>query len=107
QGYYAVKPHRSVTCDLVGDGLTLGCQTYSCDEVIDILNAQVAGNGALILAQQLIAAKLNVLRGASDTGTCDATGQTIHDAIIAADALLCPNTTDRLPTLSLDPSATS
>ena len=60
--------------------LTLGGIAYNQDQLLAILNTPVAGGDAtIILAHHLIAAKLNVLNGASDA---------INDEIAAADALL-------------------
>src|ERR1700693_592373 len=72
--------------------LTLGCQTYTEAELLTILNTSVgSGKGAdasLILAHQLIAAKLNIANGA-DPAPISAT-------IADADALLC-TFTGKLP----------
>ncbi len=46
------------------DSLTLGIQTYSKSELLDILRSPSNGDASLILAKQLIAAKLNILAGA-------------------------------------------
>ena len=62
--------------------LTLGCQTYTKEEAIEILNMPTRGDASLILAQQLIAAKLNVVVG------LEATTEQLQ-AITDADALLC------------------
>jgi outer membrane protein assembly factor BamB len=47
--------------------LTLGSQTYSQTELLALLNTPVRGDGSLILADQLIAAKLNIANGADPT----------------------------------------
>ncbi len=57
QGYWKNTPTWPVT------ELTLGGQTYSQVEVIILLNTPPAGDASLILAQQLIAAKLNAAQG--------------------------------------------
>ena len=51
--------------------LTLGAQTYNKSELLNLLNAPKGGDSTLILAFQLIAAKLNVANGtkASTAGT--------------------------------------
>ena len=46
------------------DSLVLGTQTYSKSELLDILHSPSHGDASLILAKQLIAAKLNILAGA-------------------------------------------
>jgi len=82
--------------------MTLGANAYSSAEVLAILNQPGAGNGALSLAKQLIAAKLNVCMGADDT---DAAA-----CIIAADALLSGCGANKIPphgTCNLAPGATS
>lgn len=60
--------------------LTLGSVTYTQAQLLSILNAPVKGNGLISLAHQLIAAKLNIADGASDTD--------IATAIADADALI-------------------
>ena len=47
--------------------LTLGNNNYTAAELLAILNTPAGGNGLLILAHQLIAAKLNVAGGADPT----------------------------------------
>jgi hypothetical protein len=47
--------------------LTLGSQTYSQAELLNLLNMPVRGDASLILAYQLIAAKLNIAHGADPT----------------------------------------
>jgi hypothetical protein len=60
--------------------LTLGTVTYTDLEVCSILNTPAAGNGLIVLAHQLIAAKLNVAKGADGTA--------VAQAIADADALI-------------------
>jgi len=100
QGYY--KTHESVTCALVGSGLILGCRTYSCTDILNIFNTPVSGNGAIALAHQLIAARLNALSIQAQGGTVPSAAQT---CINQANALLC--NTQRLPGGFLSPSSTS
>lgn len=74
--------------------LTLGSVNYTAAELLSILNTPSGGNGLLILAHQLIAAKLNILNGAD--------GSYINAYIAAADAqigsLVCPPVgSDTLP----------
>ncbi|MEO6461910.1 MAG: hypothetical protein ABIP29_02450, partial [Candidatus Eisenbacteria bacterium] len=52
--------------------LTLGTITYSAAQLLQILNEPARGNKLLILAHQLIAAKLNLANGA-DPGSIAAT----------------------------------
>jgi len=47
--------------------LTLGTVNYTAAEILSILNTPAGGNGLIILAHQLIAAKLNVANGADPT----------------------------------------
>jgi hypothetical protein len=60
--------------------LQLGNVTYDQQQLLDILHESVRGNGLLILAHQLIAAKLNIAAGADPS--C------IKETIAAADALI-------------------
>jgi hypothetical protein len=62
--------------------LTLGCKVYTKAECISILGLPSGGDASLILAQQLIAAKLNVIVG------LPATAQQLQ-AIADADAMFC------------------
>jgi cysteine-rich repeat protein len=75
QGYWKNHPEAWP----VGS-LELGGQTYTQAELLAIFDEPVAGNGAIALAHQLIAAKLNVAIGAPDDD--------IAGDIAAADALL-------------------
>ena len=60
--------------------MQLGNVTYTQEQLLAILHEPVRGNGLLILAHQLIAAKLNIAAGADPS--C------IQDAIAEADALI-------------------
>ena len=60
--------------------LQLGNVTYNQQQLLDILHEPVRGNGLLILAHQLIAAKLNIAAGADPS--C------IEETIAEADALI-------------------
>jgi hypothetical protein len=60
--------------------LQLGTVTYTEVELQAILDTAASGNGLIALAHQLIAAKLNVAKGADPTD--------VQDAITAADALI-------------------
>jgi len=65
--------------------LTLGSQTYTQSELVTLLrlpSAQKGANASLILADQLIAAKLNIANGSDPTPI----GTTVADA----DRLLAP-----------------
>jgi hypothetical protein len=66
------------------DGLTLGDETYTNGELLDILNTPVGrgknADASIILAYQLIAAKLNIANGAD--------GTSVISTIADADALL-------------------
>jgi hypothetical protein len=82
--------------------MTLGGNVYTAAEVMQILNQSVGGNGAVSLAHQLIAAKLNVCMGSDPTA--------VAACITAADALLASCGADRIPphgTCSLAPATTS
>ena len=60
--------------------LTLGSVNYTAAELLAILGEPAAGNGLIILAHQLIAAKLNIQNGANPAA--------IAATIAAADALI-------------------
>src|SRR5262249_8453210 len=60
--------------------LTLGSQTYSQAELLTILGTPVRGDASLILADQLIAAKLNIANGSNPAP--------ISSTITGADSLL-------------------
>ena len=70
------------------DSLTLGNETYTQAESLDLLNEPTSGDASLILAQQLIAARLNVANGADSS--------TIAATIAAANTWLA-NYAGRLP----------
>jgi len=75
QGYWKNHPNAwPVTT------LTLGSQTYSQTELLAILNTPVHGDASIILAHQLIAAKLNIAAGSDPTP--------ISSTIAHADSLL-------------------
>ena len=57
--------------------LTLGSQTYTKTELLTILKAPTRGDASLILADQLIAAKLNIANGSGEPA---AVSSTITDA---------------------------
>ena len=60
QGFW--KTHSTVwPTTVVTSGLTLGVVTYTQAELLTILNTPSTGDTSLILAKQLIAAKLNYL----------------------------------------------
>ncbi len=71
QGYWRNHPDAwPVT------SLTIGTVTYQAAELMAILDNPAAGNGLVIVAHQLIAAKLNIANGADPT----AVEQTVIDA---------------------------
>jgi hypothetical protein len=63
------------------DSLMLGSETYTEEELIALLEMNNKKDASLILADQLIAAKLNVLMGSEEPSE-------VADAITQADALL-------------------
>ena len=72
QGYWGSSPAgQAKLILLVGTGLTLGNRVYTAGELDSILDVPTQGNALLILAHQLIAAKLNVLAGASSSQVSD------------------------------------
>ena len=66
--------------------LTLGSVTYTAAQLEDIFNTPPAGNGLIILAHQLIGAKLNIAAGADPS----AIAQAIADADALIDGLVVP-----------------
>ncbi len=75
QGFWKTHPG-----DWPVTSLTLGTVVYNQAQLLSILNTPAAGNGLLILAHQLIAAKLNIANGADPA--------TIAATIAASDALI-------------------
>ncbi len=75
-GYWKNHPD-----DFPVTSLSIGCQTYTQAELLAILKTPVRGDASLILAYQLIAAKLNIFNGSDPTP--------ISATISEADALLC------------------
>src|SRR5262249_37481210 len=69
--------------------LTLGSQTYTQAELLTLLNMPVRGDASVILATQLLAAKLNVAAAADPTP--------IRAALQEADRLLSQGFTRKLP----------
>jgi hypothetical protein len=81
QGYWRNHPDAwPVT------GLTIGTVTYQAAELMAILDNPAQGNGLVILAHQLIAAKLNIANGADPS----AVQQAITDADNMVGALVAP-----------------
>jgi hypothetical protein len=82
--------------------MTLGSNAYTQAELQQILNESAAGNGAISMAHQLIAAKLNLCMGANPAA--------VSACITAADALLSGCGADKIPplgTCNLAPGSTS
>ena len=75
QGYWKNHPSAWPVTEL-----QLGNVTYTQQQLLDILHQPVRGNGLVLLAHQLIAAKLNIANGAD--GSC------IQQTIADADALI-------------------
>jgi hypothetical protein len=81
--------------------LTLGTVSYSESELRSILNAPAVGNGLIILAHQLIAAKLNQANGADVTSVAAtiAAADTLIGGLVAppvGSGTLAPASTDTL-----------
>ena len=82
--------------------MTLGSNAYTQAELLQILNQPVQGNGAISLAHQLIAAKLNMCQGADPAA--------VAACVTAADALLSTCGANKVPplgTCNLAPGSTS
>ena len=80
QGFWKNHYADSWPASVVSGGLTLGTVSYTAAELESIFTTPPAGNGLVILAHQLIAAKLNIANGAN--------GSAVAAAIAAADALI-------------------
>jgi hypothetical protein len=63
-------------------GLSLGSQAYTQEELLALLNLPSGGDASLILAHQLIAARLSILAGADSAPVMDTLAQA--DAALAA-----------------------
>ncbi len=72
------------------NGLMLGSVSYTPDQLLAILNQQVAGNGLVNLAHQLIAAKLNIAKFTDPNATPDVIVSAIRDADDAIGSLIVP-----------------
>jgi hypothetical protein len=107
QGYW--KNHNPTVCTTdatsplciqwPASSLTLGTVSYNVTELLSIFNKPAAGNGLIALAHQLIAAKLNIAKGADATA--------IAQAIIDADNLIGGLVIPPVGNGSLAPAATS
>jgi hypothetical protein len=75
QGYW--KNHADVW---PLQSLTLGAVSYSQSQLLQILNRPAQGNGLVILAHQLIAAKLSIANGADPTA--------VQQSVISADSMI-------------------
>jgi hypothetical protein len=80
-GYWKNHYPAAWPASVVASGMTVGTVHYTAAELQSILNAPSAGNGVIILAHQLITAKLNVANG-------DNPGGAVLAAIVSADALI-------------------
>lgn len=69
--------------------LVLGAETYDAAALLALLRTPVRGDASLILAHQLIAAKLNVAGGAQSAPVADAVADA--DALLAAQARRLPH----------------
>ena len=68
QGYWKNNPDAWPV-----DSLTLGSQTYTKTELLTILTTATRGDASLILAHQLIAAKLNIANGSGEPAPVSST----------------------------------
>jgi len=76
--------------DVIANGLTVGCQTYTAAQLEAILNKAPAGNALIALAHQVINTRLNILNGASAAYVA-----AVSADLAAAEALMC--TTGAVP----------
>jgi hypothetical protein len=96
QGFWKTHPQ---TWANVGS-ITLGTVAYTQAQLLQIFNQPTKGNGLISLAHQLIAAKLNILFGATPPASVSA-------AIAAADALIGGLVVPPIGSGYLDPSDTA
>ena len=80
-GYWKNHYDAAWPASVVSGGMTIGTVHYTAAQLHSILNAPSTGNGVIILAHQLITAKLNVANG-------DNPGAAVLAAIASADALI-------------------
>jgi hypothetical protein len=85
---------------VLSGGLTLGTVNYTAAQLQSIFNTAAAGNGLISLAHQLIAAKLNIAKGAATTAA-------VTNAISDADALIANKVIPPVGSGSLPNSSTS
>ena len=104
QGYW--KTHGPEGCNPSSSGntwpvtgLTIGNVNYTNIQLCNIFNTPAAGNGLIILAHQLIAAKINIANGAD--------GSAIAQAIADADALIGNLVIPPVGSGNLSPASTS
>jgi hypothetical protein len=76
--------------------LDLGSSSYDQAQLLSILKQPSQGNGLVILAHQLVAAKLNIANGADDTA--------VAATITASDALIGANVVPPVGSASVPPS---
>lgn len=99
QGYWKTHPSAWPAACLP---MQLGNNFYTQAELLQIFNQPVAGNGAISMAHQLIAAKLNTCQGANPAA--------VSACITAADALLAGCGGNLIPPLggcNIAPATTS
>jgi hypothetical protein len=92
QGFWKNHPE-----DWPVSSLTLGTNTYTQAQLLAILGSETNGNGLLILAHQLIAAKLNIASGASSASIAGAIAEAdamIGDLVVGTDSLPPSSTSD-------------
>lgn len=71
--------------DVLANGMTVGCQFYTADQLESILSTTPAGGNELVaLAHQVINARLNILNGAGAAYVADVSAD-----LAAAEALMC------------------
>jgi hypothetical protein len=94
QGYWKTHPNAWPV-----SGLTVGAISYTQSQLLQILNQPAQGNGLIILAHQLIAAKLNIAHGADPADAAQ--------AIADADAMIGSLAIPPIGSGYLSPSQTS
>ena len=114
-GVQGNNPGSQCPCDAF-NAISIGSVPYDQCDLLCSLDQPVHGNALRILARHLIAAKLNVLNGASDAGVLMAScaglppnpydGYTVAELIAAGDSLIATGTTDGIHAFVCAGSAT-
>ncbi len=85
QGFWKTHYPDAWPADVLANGMTVGCQTYTAAELESILlGTPAGGNGLVALAHQVINARLNILNGAGPDYVA-----AVSADLASAEALMC------------------